>query len=270
MRPTSRFWERRRLAGGRWRRGILCRVAGGSARFRKIAAAGANLVAVVVGEFDFYFVVAAVGNKIGGAVGDGVLIAKLGADVLERLIQVINVIREKSTAAGFVREIFENLIAFSEMHFAIGQFGGMGLRKLDPLGAGADGVNDDVGALRHFNGFAAGVIGKIVIAIADQDHYSANNIRLIAGRPRRIAQLLRASFVDGVIDCGASAGASLVDFIAKQGAVSRKALNDLRLVVKGHCERLVFSTAQNAVEKIDGGLLLEFQTVPDAVGSVQK
>ncbi len=55
----------------------MCRVAGGSARFRKIAAAGANLVAVVVGEFDFYFVVAAVGNKIGGAVGDGVLIAKL-------------------------------------------------------------------------------------------------------------------------------------------------------------------------------------------------
>jgi len=165
----------------------LCGVAGGSARFCEIAAAGADLIAIVAGKFDFYFVVATVRDEIGRAVGDGVLITKFVADVLERLIEIVNVVWEKSPAAGFVREILENLVAFGEMHFAIGKFGWVGLRKLNPLSAGTDGVNDDVGALSHFDGFGAGVIGKIVVAIADQDHDAANDIRLIAGRPRRIA-----------------------------------------------------------------------------------
>ena len=94
------------------------------------------MVAIAVGEFNFDFVVAAVGDEIGRAVGDGVLIAKFVADILKGLIQVVNVIGKKSTAAGFVRKIFKNLIAFREMHLAIGQLGGIGLRKLDPLGAG--------------------------------------------------------------------------------------------------------------------------------------
>src|ERR1700739_4655833 len=132
----SRFRQRRRLASWRWRGGIRGGARGGSARFCEITAASADLVAIAVGEFDFYFVVAAVGNKVGGAVGDGVLIAKFVADVLKRLIQVVNVIGKKSAAAGFVREIFENLIPLSEMHFAIGQLGGISLRKLNPLGAG--------------------------------------------------------------------------------------------------------------------------------------
>ncbi len=59
------------------------------------------------------------------------------------------------------------MIAFGEMHLAIGKFGGIGLRKLNPLGAGADSVNNDVGALSHFNGFGTSMVGKIVVAIAD-------------------------------------------------------------------------------------------------------
>src|SRR6201987_12478 len=120
----SRFRQWRGLAcwgcwGGSWRG-----VGGGRARFCEITAASADLVAIAIGEFNFYFVVTAVGNKVGRAVGDGVLIAKFVADVLKRLIQIVNVIGEKSAAAGFVRESFENLIAFSEMHLAISQAGG--------------------------------------------------------------------------------------------------------------------------------------------------
>src|ERR1700740_1578463 len=70
IRPTSRFRKWRGLAGGSWRRGILRGAAYGSARFCKITAAGADLVAIAVGEFNFDFVVAAVGDEIGRAVGN--------------------------------------------------------------------------------------------------------------------------------------------------------------------------------------------------------
>ena len=153
----------------------------------EVAAAGADLVAIVVGNFDFDAVIFAVGHEIGRAVGDGVLIAKFVADVLERLIEIVHVVGKKSAAAGFFREILQNFVAFGEMHFAIGQLVGIGLGKLDPLGAGADGIDDDVGALGHFDGFGAGVIGEIVVAIADENHDAANDVGLIAGRPRRIA-----------------------------------------------------------------------------------
>src|ERR1700746_2985440 len=90
----SRFRQWRRLTC--WRRGILRGVAGGGARFCKIAAASANLIAIVIGEVDLDFVIAAIGDEIGWAVGDGVLISQFVADVLKRLIQIVNVIREKS------------------------------------------------------------------------------------------------------------------------------------------------------------------------------
>ena len=85
------------------------------------------MVAIAVGEFDFYFVVAAIGDEIGRTVGDGVLISEFVSDVLERLIEIVDVVWEKSAAAGFVGKILENLVTFSEMHLAIGQFGGIGL-----------------------------------------------------------------------------------------------------------------------------------------------
>ena len=117
----------RRLAGWGGRRGILRGAGGGSARFCEVPATRADLVAIVVGKLDFDFVVAAISDEIGRTVGDGVLISEFVADVLERLIEIVNVIGEKSAAAGFVRKVLENLIAFSEVHFAIGQFGGIGL-----------------------------------------------------------------------------------------------------------------------------------------------
>ncbi len=141
----------------------------------------------MVGKFDLDLVIAAIGDEIGRTVGDGVLISEFVADVLKGLIEIVNVVWKKSAAAGLIRKIFENLIAFGEVHFAIGQFGGISLRELNPLSAGADGVNDNVGALSHFNGFAAGVIGKIVVAIADENHDAADDIRLVAGWSRRIA-----------------------------------------------------------------------------------
>ena len=56
----------------------------------------------------------------------------------------------------------------------------------------------------------------------------------------------------------------------KHAAIAGESLNDLRLVIESHGESLIFAAAQDAVEKIDGGFLLELDAVADAVGSVQK
>src|SRR5579859_3859606 len=138
--------------------------------FGEVAAAGADLVALVIGDFDADFVVLAVEDVVGGDVGDGVLVAEFVADVLEGLVEVVDVIGIEGAAAGFFGEVLENFVAFGEMGFAVGDFVGIGLGKLNPLGAGADGVNDHAGALSHFDGFGASVIGEIVVAIADENH----------------------------------------------------------------------------------------------------
>ena len=85
------------------------------------------MIATVVRNFDFDAVIFAVCHEIGRAVSDGVLVAKFIADVLERLIKVVHVIRIKRPATGFFREILENFVAFGEVHFAIGGFGRIGL-----------------------------------------------------------------------------------------------------------------------------------------------
>ena len=67
--------------------GFVARVvAGGGVGSGVVAAACANLVALVVGRVDADAVIFAVERGVGGNVRDGVLIAELVADVLERLV----------------------------------------------------------------------------------------------------------------------------------------------------------------------------------------
>lgn len=44
----------------------------------------------------------------------------------------------------------------------------------------------------------------------------------------------------------------------------------MRLVVKGHKEGFILAVAKNAEEEIVGGVLLEFEPIADAVGSVKQ
>ena len=80
--------------------------------------------------------------------------------------------------------------------------------------------------------------------------------------------MLGARLIDGVIDGGATARAGLVNFVAQQTAIAGEGLNNLRLVVEGHGESLVFAAPQNAVQKIDSSFLLKLDAVADTVGSV--
>jgi hypothetical protein len=60
------------------------------------------LIALVLGNIDLDVVVAAVEGVVGGIVGDGILIAKFFADVLEGLVEVVDVVRIERSTTGFV------------------------------------------------------------------------------------------------------------------------------------------------------------------------
>ena len=101
--------------------------------------------------------VAAIHNVVRGKVGDGILVAQFVADVLKRLVQIVDVIRKKRAASGFLGEFLQNLVTVCQVIFAVRQFARIGLRERDPLCAGADGVDDHARALRHFDGVRARV-----------------------------------------------------------------------------------------------------------------
>src|SRR5260370_11986443 len=80
-------------------------------RAREIAAARAHLVALMVGHFDADFVVPAIDNVIRRKISDRILVAQLVADVLERLVQIIDMRRKKTARAPFISQLLEVLVA---------------------------------------------------------------------------------------------------------------------------------------------------------------
>src|SRR5216684_6439105 len=80
---------------------------------------------------------------------------------------------------------------------------------------------------------------------------------------------MSAGRVHRVVKGCTSTRALLQDGVANFAGVTRKILDDLRAVVKRHQESLVLSPAQSIKNKIDGRVLLEFQSLSNAVRSVQ-
>src|SRR5208282_2357615 len=97
--------------------------------------------------------VVAVRFEIGRLVGDGVLTAQLILNLGESVGHVANLEREKGTSTGGVGNALQNLVAW----------------PLGPAHVGADGVNDGLGALRHFYGFFARHVAQVVVAVAEQN-----------------------------------------------------------------------------------------------------
>src|SRR5580698_10691924 len=117
----GRFTKSGRSRAGRaWLRATFAIGAG------KIPAACAYLVALVVGHFDANLVVAPVEDVVRGNVRNRILISQLVADILERLVQIIYVIRKKCTPPGFVGEVLQNLVAVREVRLSVGEFVGIG------------------------------------------------------------------------------------------------------------------------------------------------
>ena len=70
-------------------------------------------------HFDPDFVVPAIVGVIIGVVRDGILIAQLIADVLERLVQIIDVNGYERAATSFLGEILKDFVALGEVIFAV-------------------------------------------------------------------------------------------------------------------------------------------------------
>src|SRR5215472_2160417 len=193
---------------------------------RVIAAPRAHLITLVVGHFHANAVVASIEDVILRLIGNRILVAKLVADILKRLVEIIYVVGEECAAAGLFGKVLEDLVSVGQVIFAVGGFFGIRFLQGDPLGAGADGVNDHAGALGQLNGFRARVRGQIVFAIADENHHAANHIGLVSGGTRRMVQLFRTSFIDGVVNRRAAARARSYDLIAQRSRIAGEPLED--------------------------------------------
>src|SRR5258708_29522423 len=79
--------------------------------FCEIAASGSDLISLVIRRLDANAVILAVECGVRGNVGDGILVAQLVANILERLIEIVHVIWEKRAAAGFFGQVREDFVA---------------------------------------------------------------------------------------------------------------------------------------------------------------
>src|ERR1035438_944588 len=86
-----------------------------------------------------------------GPVGDVVLVAQLVGDVFERLLQIFHLEGEECLATGLRRQVLQHLIAVA----------------FDLANVGGDGVDHDIGLLRHFERLVARVLALVVVTIAD-------------------------------------------------------------------------------------------------------
>ena len=140
----------------------------------------------------------------------------------------------------------------------------------NPIGAGADGVDDDAGALRHFQRLAAGMAAQL----SSPSLITTSTRRTSGAAPGgcgagACSELLR-SLVDGVVERRAAAGALLQDDVAQPVHVAGEILDHLGLVVHGHQEGLILVAPDDVEKKIDGRLLLELQSLANAVGGIQQ
>src|SRR5258707_11128201 len=98
---------------------LICRAGGICASptigLGEISATGAYLVTLVVGHLDADAVILAVQLIVVGDIRDGVLIAQLVADVLERLVEIVDVVRKERASAGLFRHVLQILVGCGEM-----------------------------------------------------------------------------------------------------------------------------------------------------------
>src|SRR5215472_17454334 len=85
-----------------------------------------------------------------------------------------------------------------------------------------------------------------------------------------MVQLFGTSLVNGIVDGRAAASTRSHDLVAQSSRIAGESLDNLRLVIEGHHERLVLVAGKIAEKKTDRGVLLEFNAFADAVRSVEQ
>ncbi len=117
---------------------------------------------------------------------------------------------------------------------------------------GRDGINDDFGALRHFNGLHGSDFALVVFPVANHNE----------GPPHRVILLLFGQFglagvIDGIVQGGAAAILQAVNPGGQQRGIIGEILRDQAVGVESHHKGLVKVAAQGLLQKADGGFLLE-------------
>src|SRR5713226_10354503 len=85
-------------------------------------------------------------------IGERILAAQFVADIEERLRQIVHTVGEEGAPAGLLSKLREHLVGRFHMDFPVAAFGRIVLLDCrNPLGTGADGVDDHPAALRHLD-----------------------------------------------------------------------------------------------------------------------
>src|SRR5208337_4520557 len=148
-----------------------------------VSAAGANLQIFFHGG-GFDSAVAPVGVEVGRLVGDVILAAQFLFNGGERVRDVFHLVGEEGAAASGGSEVLENFVAAQDQAAVVGR----------------DGIDENFGALGHFNGLGARVFALIVFAVAqDDDGFANGTIGMFA------QQSFLARLINRIIERGAAA-----------------------------------------------------------------
>jgi hypothetical protein len=133
---------------------------------------------------------------------------------------------------------------------------------------GGDGVDDDFGALRHFDGLGAGEFALIIFAVADHDDGLA---RGMVGTVALRNDLIFASAVDGVVERGATAILQVCATPAESSfTLSVKSCDIWLLVLKPTMKALSKLGRIERCRKLMAAFLLEIETAVHRAADVDE
>ena len=204
---------------------------------------------LAVEGYDLNAAKVAVSFEIGRFVGNRILAAQLILYLGKRVRYVSDLERKERPPAGRVGN--------SLQHFISGPFGSAYVR--------ADRVYDGVGALRHFDGFFAGYVALVILAVAQQNDRAPCGAIL-----RLLQQLVAAGVVESIIHRRSASGAEFAHAMRQFFRVVGEILSDLRRHIETNHHGLIVATANDLVQELNGRLLLELKPVAHRVAGVDE
>src|SRR3984957_6123481 len=213
------------------------------------AAAGAHaeILSIVCDDLDG--AVVAVVFEVCWFVRDGVLAAQFFLNLGKCVYYIANLKVKEGAAASRVGDALENLVA----------------RTLGSADVGADGIDDGLGALRHFDGLFARNVAEVIFSVAEQNECTAH-----VGGLRRLQQFVATCEINRIVERRAAAGAQFAHTVGQGFGVIGEILRDFRGCVKTNHEGGIEARTHRLVQKLDGRFLFELESVAHRVAGVDK
>src|SRR5579871_1220322 len=190
-----------------------------------------NLEVFAVVGHDFNRAVVSVGLEVCGFVRNGVLAAQFVLNLGKSVGYFADLEGEESVATGGISDTLQNPVAGA----------------LRAAHVRADGVDDGLSALRHFDCFFTGDVALIIFTIAKQNDGAAHGSRL-----GRLQELVAAGEIDCVVKCRTAAGSQFMYAMSEFLGVVGEILRDFGGNVKTNHETLVVVRTNGLIEELDG------------------